>query len=297
MNDTEWRQTYGVSGSEKLPLVTIIVINWNYGAYLPMALQSVASQDYPLLEVITLDNGSSDESPSLFQAFAEQHPQVRFIRLDRNLGQLGAAHHILTQHSVSGEFVSFLDSDDFLFPHFISHHVRAHSLVNNGAGVSTSDTIQVDGHGTIVAGNMPRWWKNPEAKRRGWVDIQLPTAHTPPRHLATTLIPSTERQWCWYPGTSIVYRRSHVEPLMAAIRAPVPVRFALDTSAAPFSHAPGGTIMLNEALSGYRIHGKNSSVTAPQLQYFDSGRATFSKLNQRQERWYRKNFRNKIKAS
>lgn len=296
MNETEWRQTYGVSGSEKLPLVTIIAINWNYSAYLLTALRSAVAQDYPSLEIIVLDNGSDDDSAALIKSFVAQHPQVRFIELPRNLGQLGAAHHILTQHRISGEFVSFLDTDDFLFPHFISHHVRAHKLVNNAAGVSTSDTLQVDRHGTIVAGNMPHWWKETRTNRPGWIDVQVPTQHEAPQPLAMTLIPSTQLRWCWYPGTSIVYRRQNIERLMSAIRDPIEVKFALDTSAAPFCHAEAGSIMLNEPLSGYRVHGRNSSVTAPQLQHFESGRASFEKGNKRQERWFRKNVRKKKTA-
>lgn len=291
MNETEWRRIYGVSGGEKLPLVTIIAINWNYAAYLLTALRSAVAQDYPALEIIVLDNGSEDDSPALIRTFVEQHPQVRFIQLAQNIGQLGAAHRILTQHPVSGDYASFLDTDDFLFPHFISHHIRAHLLLNNGADVSTGDTLQVDRHGTIVAGNMPHWWKELGVDRPGWVDTAVTTHQDAPQRLSVTLIPPTQRRWCWYPGTSIVYRRPKIERLMRAIRDPIEVKFALDASAAPFCHTEGGSIMLNEPLSGYRIHGRNSSVTAPQLQHFDSGRASFEKGNKRQERWFRKNFR------
>ncbi|MCX5516871.1 glycosyltransferase family A protein [Kaistia defluvii] len=291
MNEAEWRQTYGVSGSENLPLVTIIAINWNYATYLLTALRSAVAQDYPRLEIIVLDNGSQDDSPSLISAFVEQHPQVRFIQLMRNIGQFGAAHHILTQHRVAGDFASFLDTDDFLFPHFISHHIRAHLLLNNGADVSTGDTLQIDQNGTIVAGNMPHWWKKPAADRPGWVETRVSTHHDTPRQLSLTLIPPSQRRWFWHPGTSIVYRRQKIERLMQAIRDPIEVKFALDASAAPFCHTEGGSIMLNEPLSGYRIHGRNSSVTAPQLQHLDSGRASFVKGNKRQERWFRKNFR------
>lgn len=293
MNEADWRQTYGVSGSEPLPLVSIIAINWNYSAYLLAALRSAVAQDYPALEIIVLDNGSEDHSAALIHDFVAQHPQIRAILLDRNLGQLGAAHHILTQHRVEGEFIAFLDTDDFLFPHFISHHIRAHLLSDSGASVSTGDTLQVDGNGTIIAGNMPHWWKLPEVDRPGWVGIQVPTHHETPQQLAMTFVPPAQLRWFWHPGTSIVYRRHSIERLMQAIHDPIEVKFALDASAAPFCHADGGTIVLPEPLSAYRIHGRNSSVTAPQLQYFDSGRASFEKGNKRQERWFRKNVRKK----
>jgi glycosyltransferase involved in cell wall biosynthesis len=288
MNQADWREFYGVGGSKKLPLVSIIAINWNYSAYLLTALESAVAQDYPALEIIALDNGSDDDSAALIEAFVKVHPQVRFIKLARNLGQLGAAHHILTEHDVSGEFVAFLDTDDFVFPHFISHHIRAHLLLDCGAGLSTSDVIQLDRNGTVVAGNMPQWWKSQPVDRPDWKRVTIETQGPAPQPLSLTTIGPNPLRWFCYPGTSNLYRRQAIDALVSVIQAPIEVKFALDASAVPFCHESGGTIVLNEPLSGYRIHGLNSSVTAMQLQHLDSGRASFGKSNRKQERWFRK---------
>lgn len=291
MNEAEWRQTYGVSGKGDLPLVTLIVISWNYAAYVRVALESAAAQDYPALEIIVLDNGSDDGSAELIETFIERHARVRFIRLAENLGQLGAAHHIFTRRQIDGDYVAFLDTDDFLFPNFISHHIRAHMLVGNGAGISTSETLQLDRAGTIVAGNIPLWWKSQVTYPSDWKTVEISTDHKPPLILDFTLVPAHITQWLWFPGTSNVYGRESMDELFSAIVEPVEKRFTLDMCAAPAGPIGQGSIMLHEILSCYRVHDRNSSVTAPTLQHFSSGRASFSEGNKRQHRWFRKSLR------
>ena len=288
MNEAEWRTFYGVGGSEELPPVSIVAINWNYSTYLRTALESAVAQDYPALEIIVLDNGSDDDSVEVIEAFVEAHPHVRFVKLARNLGQLGAAYHLLAEYDVSGAFIAFLDTDDFLFPHFISHHVRAHLLLDCGADLSTSDVIQLDRDGIVVAGNMPQWWKSEPFDRPGWKQVTVDTQGVAPQPLSLTQIAPNPSRWFCFPGTSNLYRRERINELVGVIEPPIEVKFALDASAVPFCHEGGGTIVLNELLSGYRIHGLNSSVTATRLQHLDSGRASFGKSNKKQERWFRK---------
>ena len=50
------------SGVAKLPLVSLVVINWNYAEYVGDAIESLKAQDYPELEIVVVDNGSTDLS-------------------------------------------------------------------------------------------------------------------------------------------------------------------------------------------------------------------------------------------
>jgi len=283
MNETEWRRIYGVSGGEKLPLVTIIAINWNYAAYLLTALRSAVAQDYPALEIIVLDNGSEDDSPALIRTFVEQHPQVRFIQLAQNIGQLGAAHHILTQHPVSGDYASFLDTDDFLFPHFISHHIRAHLALGGELGVSSSEAIQVGTDGAVIASSIPHvrltmartWPRIPIAK--GTADQLPPTA---------IRVPVDVEGWIWSPGTSNVIRRQTLDAFIAAMPPDILPSYCFDTVALPFAHEDGGTLLIEAPLSAYRTHGSNASSSMPRLQHFKPHRPTSSARSQGQHAWF-----------
>ncbi len=69
-----------------LPLASIVIPNWNGAHHLPVCLDALRAQTHSRLEVILVDNGSTDGS----QALVTQHyPEVRLLALDRNLGLTG----------------------------------------------------------------------------------------------------------------------------------------------------------------------------------------------------------------
>jgi O-antigen biosynthesis protein len=70
----------------KLPAVSVIILNWNGGSYLPDCLAALLAVDYPDYRVIVVDNASSDNSPALAR---RQFPQVELIENRRNLGFAG----------------------------------------------------------------------------------------------------------------------------------------------------------------------------------------------------------------
>lgn len=69
-----------------LPAVSVIVLNWNGGAYLPHCLAALLAVDYPDFGVIVVDNASSDDSPAMVR---QRFPQVELIENRRNLGFAG----------------------------------------------------------------------------------------------------------------------------------------------------------------------------------------------------------------
>jgi glycosyltransferase involved in cell wall biosynthesis len=93
-----------------LPLISCIVPVFNGERYLREALDSIFAQTYPRLEVIVVDDGSTDDTATLVAAFADRVHSLRQSNQGpaaaRNLG-LGAA---------KGEFIAFLDADDLWHP-------------------------------------------------------------------------------------------------------------------------------------------------------------------------------------
>jgi len=110
----------GTNGADLVspPLVSLLIINWNYGTYIGATIDSIKSQDYPAIEVIVVDNGSTDDSRDVIAKHAGDDPRFRVVHLDENLGQLGAYFHAF--ELTSGEFVTIVDADDILFPSFVS---------------------------------------------------------------------------------------------------------------------------------------------------------------------------------
>ena len=91
------------------PLVSVIVPCYNYGRFLAQALDSVRAQDYPAVEIVVVDDGSTDDTA----AVAARYPEAVYVRQE-NQG-LSAARNAGIRAS-RGAYLVFLDADDWLFP-------------------------------------------------------------------------------------------------------------------------------------------------------------------------------------
>lgn len=107
---------------ENAPKVTIVVPVYNVREFLPLCLHSVRAQRYPSLEVIVIDDGSSDGSFELAASFDE----IMKIRvLQKTNGGLGAARNTGFERIENTDYLLFLDSDDALPLGSIWRYVQA----------------------------------------------------------------------------------------------------------------------------------------------------------------------------
>lgn len=95
------------------PLVSVIIPVYNAGEHLEECVSSVLGQTYGDLEVILVDDGSSDSSPAICDAFAGRDPRVRSFHLEN--GGPGAARNYGIDVA-GGGFLAFVDSDDWVEP-------------------------------------------------------------------------------------------------------------------------------------------------------------------------------------
>lgn len=103
------------------PLVSVVLPTYNRAGVLPRAIQSVLSQDYANLELIVVDDGSTDGTPDLMRQFADA--RIRFERLSVNCGP-GYARNVALGMA-RGELVAFIDSDDRWLPGKLRRQVGA----------------------------------------------------------------------------------------------------------------------------------------------------------------------------
>jgi len=89
------------------PLVSVIIPVYNYDRYLGEAIESVLAQTYKHLEVIVVDDGSTDRSGEVAKSFADRGVKYRY---QANAG-IGPARNKGVE-SAEGEFIAFLDADD-----------------------------------------------------------------------------------------------------------------------------------------------------------------------------------------
>src|SRR5436190_24248466 len=94
------------------PTISVIVTAFNRERYIEQALESMLSQTLTSLELIVVDDGSTDSTVERVLSFSD--PRLRLIRHERNLGIPAARNSGLC--AVEGEFVAWLDSDDVALP-------------------------------------------------------------------------------------------------------------------------------------------------------------------------------------
>ena len=75
-----------------MPLVSVICLCYNHSKYVVESLESVLSQSYANIELIIVDDASTDDSQSVIKSFVESLPRVRFIPLTNNNGNCRMFH-------------------------------------------------------------------------------------------------------------------------------------------------------------------------------------------------------------
>ena len=118
------------------PLVSVVIPTYNHAAFLRKALQSVVDQTYKNLEVIVVNNFSTDETESIVSSFSDKN--ISLINF-RNDGIIAAARNHGIQHA-NGEFVAFLDSDDIWYPSKIEECIHA---LKSGADIACHGELWV----------------------------------------------------------------------------------------------------------------------------------------------------------
>lgn len=99
------------SSVTKQPLISVIVPVYNIIPYLPRCVESLRTQTYENLEILLIDDGSTDETPALCDRLATEDERIRVFH-KKNGGPSSARNFGLQQ--AGGEYVGFVDSDDYV---------------------------------------------------------------------------------------------------------------------------------------------------------------------------------------
>lgn len=133
--------------SDEPRLVSVVIPSYNRARLLPRAVNSVLGQTYPTIEIIIVDDGSSDDTPLVAAELVGEDPRVQYRRVPhrgaaraRNVG-IGAA---------KGDFLAFQDTDDEWDPEFIQRLLP--QIVEDECAVAFSShrLVGPDGKESIV---------------------------------------------------------------------------------------------------------------------------------------------------
>jgi hypothetical protein len=244
-------------------LVSILIANFNYGRYLGDAIDSALGQTYRDIEVVVVDDGSTDNSIDVMESYG-----ARIASVTKKNGGLASALNAAFERS-HGDLLCMLDADDIFMSEKVEEVVAASRNAPDAYMIHHQLQI-VDEAGKRLHAPFPR--------------------HVPDGHLRRRVI----RSGGWFPHavmSGLSFRRSYAERLF-----PVPERHAVraDPDAPPVwpdTHLAGPAALLapvagiQAPLACYRVHGENLALgqnTADRLVQYEAEMRTLSDVMREQ---------------
>ncbi len=253
-----------------LPIVSVIVVNHNYGRFLADAVGSIYGQSYAAVECIVVDNASTDETPAVLDALREAHPDLVVIRRATNDGQTPASLDGLA--AATGHYVIFLDADDYLLARCIETHVYVHLSMRPHVGFTSGDMLQVEGRHVVVATGEEtgRYIRSGRGRRPDLVRPYEATPGWPSAAVGNDIenrihyVPPLKTHWIWSPTSGLCYRRDALlmfadNDRLKTLRTGTDLYFAFGCGGL------SGSVIIDAPLFAYRIHGGNIYTSRAQL--------------------------------
>lgn len=221
--------------------IAAVIPLYNGAPYIQAAIESVLNQERPANEIIVVDDGSTDEGPSIVEGMAIAHPTIRLLRKE-NEGQ-GAARNYGVDHCTS-ELIALLDQDDFWYVDHLRELERVfiESRSCRPAYVySNLDRVDLDG--TLVQHGYLDYFKTKE-------------------HPKKTLIGCLEENMYILPSATLILKSAFeaVSGFDGRLRGYEDDDLFLKLFCAGFKG-----IYINKSLSAWRIHSGSSSTTSLML--------------------------------
>jgi hypothetical protein len=208
------------------PLISVVIPNYNYEAYVREAIDSALNLDWPNLEVIVIDDGSTDRSREIISSYGARIQTI----FQENSGQLVGCNKGFAMSR--GEIVIFLDSDDLLHPSLARELMAVWTPAISKVQVQM---LAVDAQGKPNGSYFPQYHIVPTAQDvRAWCT-------------ATTAYPTP-------PGSGNAYSRWFLERIFPLHNTAGTANDSYCLAAAPFL---GDVITIPKPLVSYRVHGKN----------------------------------------
>ncbi|MGE5223986.1 MAG: glycosyltransferase family 2 protein [Omnitrophica WOR_2 bacterium] len=214
-----------------MPAFSIIINNFNYGCFLPEAIESALSQTAGPVEVLVVDDGSTDNSRDILQDYAGR---VSIIYKD-NGGQASAINQGFAH--CQGDYVIFLDADDRLLPGAVQRVMEAFQRQPDAAKVQYGMVV-IDGQGGETGEIKPA------------PHLRLPSGDLRQQELAFPFdLP-------WLPTSGNAFSAQVLQRILPAPETGYGAIFA-DYYLCHIAPLYGPVVSLPERLACYRVHGAN----------------------------------------
>ena len=256
-------------GIPRLPTVSVVIVNWNYARYLGAAIASIFAQTYPHIECLIVDNGSTDHSAEVLADAARRHPTLRVLALAANEGQTAACVRALA--ATTGPYLIFLDADDMLLPHAVATHILVHLSSREHVGFTSGDMLQIVDDAIVLSTSdaLNTAYRaapaDAELLRPGAMALE-PIRRIAPADLGSKvrLVGPLQARWVWAPTSGNCFRRDALDLFfdgegLERLKSQTDLFLALSVNAIT------GSIIIDEPVFAYRLHGANVFTNRPQL--------------------------------
>jgi glycosyltransferase involved in cell wall biosynthesis len=131
-----------------LPLVSVICLSYNHGRYIREAVESVLAQTYPNIEIILVDDFSTDNSRDVIHELIAAHPEIKLFLLDENQGNCKAFNIAFRQ--ATGQYIVDFATDDVMLPTRIEKQINCFENLTNDFGVIFTDAVYINETGKTL---------------------------------------------------------------------------------------------------------------------------------------------------
>jgi len=257
-----------------LPKISVVVTCYNCRDYIGDAIRSVARQTIGDYECVIVDDCSTDDSAAVIQQTLDALADPRFsmVRLPKNVGQTGATRAGLAK--TRAPFVCFLDSDDLWNEDFLERHLAAHLNETYAVGFTACNARLIDGKGALIAGGVYWFGKDRAVADRGRAFAPIDPARVPKldpakraaswqKHTPYRLYTKRLVHWVWVSTSSMMFRRSLIDLVFPDDDEVF--RLHMDYYVVVMAQMVAGSLLIDEPLYAYRLHGRNFAADNPVL--------------------------------
>ncbi len=140
--------------NDSKPIVTVICTCYNHVNFVTDAIKSVLNQTYKNVQLIIVDNASTDKSVETIKLVIQNHPEILFIENNSNLGICKAFNYAVK--FANGKYLIDLAADDILLPDRIELQVKAFEKLDDSYGMLYSNIEFINASGKIIGNTLSK---------------------------------------------------------------------------------------------------------------------------------------------
>ena len=143
-----------MTSKKNQPLVSVVIPAYNREGVIAACIKSAIDQGYDNMEIVVVDDKSTDNTVAVIEELAESEPRIRLVRHKKNKGEAGARNTGVM--NAKGKYIAYLDSDDFWLPGKLQKQVEfMESAPEHIGGVNTLHYRQYQNKQRSIRGYLP----------------------------------------------------------------------------------------------------------------------------------------------